>query len=106
MEREIVFVLPGGERHEFKLIGADLVGCTRRDADDWLGKEFVAAGCVPSDPVGKLILADKVIQLARTIPAKTLVTPTPWLHEYLRAVACALERPVVSIDLVEGKLGY
>ena len=79
---------------------------TKRSADDWLAREFESAGCEPSNPMGKLILPDKVIQLARTVTPRTLAAPTPWLHEYLRAVACALGRPFVSIDLVESKLGY
>jgi hypothetical protein len=106
MACEIVFVLTDGDRYEFQLHDADLAGCNKRLADDWLGREFEAAGCEPSNPMGKLILADKVLQLARTIPARALAEPTPWLQDYLRSVACALERPVVSIDLKESKLGY
>ena len=106
MACEIVFLLPGGQRHEFALGDADLLGCNRRIADEWLGREFEAAGCVPTNPVGKLILADKVMQLALGIPAATLAQPTPWLHDFLRAVACGLDRPMVVIDLVENKLGF
>ena len=106
MACEIIFVLAAGDRYEFQLSDADLSGCDKRTADDWLGREFAAAGCEPSNPMGKLILPDKLLQLARTIPAKTLAQPTPWLKDYLRAVACALGKPLVSIDLVESRIGY
>ncbi|MDP2795380.1 MAG: hypothetical protein Q8O25_15095 [Sulfurisoma sp.] len=106
MACQIVFILPDGDRHEFMLHDADLAGCDKRTADDWLAREFEVAGCEPSNPMGKLILPDKVLQLARGVDAKTLAAPTPWLMDYLRAVSCALGKPFVSIDLVESKLGY
>lgn len=106
MACEIVFVLSDGDRYEFQLSDADLAGLDKRAADEWLGREFEAAGCEPANPMGKLILPDKVLQLARTVSAKSLAQPTPWLNDYLRAVACALGKPLVSIDLVEARLGY
>jgi hypothetical protein len=97
---------PGCRGYEFQLGDADLAGCDKRSAEDWLGREFVAAGCEPSNPMDKLIMADKVIQLARTIPAWDLAAPTHWVMDCLHSVACATGLPLVSIDLVESKVGY
>ncbi|MBU0752232.1 MAG: hypothetical protein KJ787_13245 [Gammaproteobacteria bacterium] len=106
MACQIVIVLSDGDRYELMLHDSDLAGCDKHSADDWLAREFETAGCEPASPMGKLILPDKVLQLGRTVTAKMLAAPTPWLKEYLRAVACALGKPFVSIDLVESKIGY
>jgi hypothetical protein len=98
--------LSNGDSHEFELSDADLAGMDARQAQDWLGREFEAAGCVPTNPVGKLLLADKVLVLARTQPEQGFAQPTPWVRDYLRATACAIGRAVITIDLAKHSLGY
>ncbi len=36
----------------------------RNEAYDWLTREFKDMGCVPSNPMGKLILVDRVLNIA------------------------------------------
>lgn len=94
------------ERHEFELSDADLAGMDARRAQEWLGEEFGAAGCVPTNPVGKLLLADKILVLAKTQPEQAFAQPTPWVRDFVRAAAASLGRPVVTIDLANHTLGY
>jgi hypothetical protein len=61
----VTVVTASGERHEFELHDADFAGLDARQAQEWLGQEFEAAGCVPTNPVGKLLLADKILCLAK-----------------------------------------
>ena len=77
-----------------------------RTAQDWLGQEFEGAGCVPTNPVGKLLLADKILVLAKTQPPQGYAQPGPWLKDFLRAAACSLGRPALTIDLARHSLGY
>jgi hypothetical protein len=93
----ITVILDNGDTHDFEL---------SRAAQDWLGREFDAAGCVPTNPVGKLLLADKILVLAKTQVPKTWSQPTQWLKDFLRAAAASLGRPLLTIDLASHTLGY
>lgn len=106
MGSHITVVTSGGERHEFELSDADLAGLTPQQAQEWLGREFEAAGCVPTNPVGKLLLADKILCLAKSQPEAVYAAPTAWVRDFLRAAAGAMGRPVLTIDLGNHALGY
>ena len=102
----VTVVTGKGERHEFELHDADLAGLDARQAQEWLGKEFEAAGCVPTNPVGKLLLADKILCLAKTQQDAVWAAPTPWVKQLLRAAAAAIGRRVLTVDLGKHTLGY
>jgi hypothetical protein len=102
----VTIVTGNGERHEFELHDADLAGLDARKAQEWLGQEFESAGCVPTNPVGKLLLADKILCLAKTQKDSAYAAPTPWVISFLRAAAAAMGRPVLTIDLGNHSLGY
>ena len=89
-----------------KLDVADLAGMDARKAQEWLGREFEAAGCVPTNPVGKLLLADKILCLAKTQKDAVYAEPTPWVNSFVRAAAAAIGRAVLTIDLGNHSLGY
>ena len=106
MSCRITVILADGERLEFAVSARDTASCDSHAAHEWLAREFDAAGCVPANPVGKLLLADKVLNLAKTVSVAVWREQTPWLHDYLKAVACAIGRPLVTIDLPAGIVGY
>jgi hypothetical protein len=71
-----------------------------------LDREYEAAGCVPSNPVGKLLMADKIVSLAKSQSRRAFDPPSPWVSDFLRATAAALERPLITIDFGQHTLGY
>jgi len=105
MSCRITVVLADGERLEFDVPVREAAWDSHA-AHEWLAREFENAGCEPANPVGKLLLADKVLSLAKTVPFSAFAEPTPWLRDYFKAVACAIGRPVVTIDLAGNSLGY
>ena len=102
----VTIVTNNGERHEFELLDADLAGMDTRQAQEWLGQEFESAGCVPTNPVGKLLLADKILCLAKTQKESVYASPSPWVKSFVRASAAAIGRSVLTIDLGNHTLGY
>jgi hypothetical protein len=95
-----------GQRIDYEVQDAEISRFSHEEAKDWLGREFEAAGCVPSNPVGKLLLADRIIGLANVQPKRNFDPPSPWMKDYLAATAAALNCPVVTIDLGSHTLGY
>jgi hypothetical protein len=99
-------VFADGQRMDYELHDAEIARFGRDEAKNWLGQEFEAAGCVPSNPVGKLLLADRIIGLAKEQSKRDFDPPSPWMKEFLAATAAALNCPVVTIDLGNDTLGY
>ena len=106
MACHLTLVFDDGERLEYDLPDADIARFTHDTAHEWLGREFEEAGCVPSNPMGKLLAADKIITLAKSRPRSAFVNDTPWARDYLAAAAAVLARPMVTIDLGSHTLGY
>lgn len=106
MSCKLIVNLANGDSREFDFSDDELSGLDRHTAHEWLIEEFQAAGCLPSNPVGKLLLADTILVLAKTQPAKVFTEPSAWARTYLKAVAVALDSPVVTIDLPGHSLGY
>ncbi|HNQ10402.1 MAG TPA: hypothetical protein PKM45_08250, partial [Giesbergeria sp.] len=71
----------------------------------WLDGEFTAMECEPLRASGKLLLADKVLVVARDAGVSRL-GDREWLGQFARAVTAALSRPVVRIDLQGMTIAY
>jgi hypothetical protein len=106
MACHVTVVFADGERLEYDIADAEIARYSHDSAHEWLGREFEEAGCVPSNPVGKLLAADKIITLAKSRSRLTFENSTPWLRDYLAATAAVLDRSMVTIDLGNHTLGY
>ena len=62
-------------------------------------------GSEPLRPTGKLLLADKVLVVARDAGPRLLNDPQ-WSREFARAASAALDKPVVRIDLGAMTVSY
>jgi hypothetical protein len=71
----------------------------------WLDGEFTAMECEPLRASGKVLLADKVLVVARDAGVSRL-SDRQWLGLFARAVSAALARPVVRIDLQGMTISY
>ena len=75
------------------------------EAHDWLDAQFTQLGSEPLRPSGKLLLADKVLVVARDAGAR-LLGDAQWGPQFARAASAALSRPVVRIDLRAMTVSY
>lgn len=106
MSCHLSVIFDDGVRLDYEIHDAEIARFGRDEAKDWLGSEFEAAGCVPSNPMGKLLLADRVIGLAKEQPRRDFDPPSSWMKDFLAATAAALGSPVVTIDLGNDSLGF
>lgn len=106
MTCHVSVVFDDGQRIDYEVHDAEIARFSREEAKNWLGREFEAAGCVPSNPVGKLLLADRIIGLVKEQPKRDFDPPGPWMKDFLAATAAALACPVVTIDLGADTLGF
>ncbi len=88
---------------EYELIAH--AGPSREEASRWLDEQWLALECEPSNPMGKVLLLDKILNIARYATEKRFAEPGEWAQHYAVAVATVLERPVVRVDIGERIVG-
>ena len=96
MQHEVIIKLPSG--HELHVDVSHDDPMSADTARHWLDEQFVALECEPLRPTGKLLLADKVLVVARAAQ-NHLQKDAAWRETYARAVSSALGRPVVRVDI-------
>lgn len=96
MRSEIRVVAEGGQEFKFDLERAPAL--SNQAARDWLDAEFIRLECEPLRPSGKLLLADKVLVVARAAGASQF-SDAQWGLQYAQAVSAALGKPTVLVDV-------
>lgn len=71
----------------------------------WLDAQFTALDCEPLRPSGKVLLADKVLVIARAAGEKHFEQPE-WRECYARATSAALARPLIQVDVPGMAVSY
>lgn len=87
----------------FKLDG--LPPLDRQQARDWLDQQFVQLECTPLRPGGKVLMADKIMTVAREA-GPALLGNADWGQAFARAASAALGKPVVRIDLASMTVSF
>jgi hypothetical protein len=93
------------ERTEWRFEPDLAVPMSGAEARDWLDAQFTRLGSEPLRPSGKLLLADKVLVVARDA-GPGLLSDAAWGRQFARAASVALDRPVVRIDLRAMTVSY
>jgi hypothetical protein len=92
------------DRHqEYELIVHE--GTSRDAATQWLDAQWQALECEPSNPMGKVLLLDKILAIAKYGGEKRFAENGDWAKQYAQAVIAVLERPVVRVDVADRKVG-
>mgnify|MGYP003617903094 FL=1 len=100
----VVRVIPGARSAwRFDLDRAAPMSST--EARSWLDAQFTQLGSAPLRPTGKLLLADKVLVVARDGGPRLLNDPD-WGLNFARAASAALGKPVLRIDLGAMTVSY
>lgn len=96
MQQEVIINLPAGQELHIDLDA--LQPMSNEEGRRWLDAQFTALDCEPLRPSGKVLLADKVVVVARA-GHKLLQSDAVWRQEFGRATAAVLSRPVVRVDI-------
>ncbi|OJX33259.1 MAG: hypothetical protein BGO74_16350 [Burkholderiales bacterium 68-12] len=103
MHSVVTVCLDKDQEFRFELDGVEPMA--HEQARLWLDGEFTRMECEPLRASGKVLLADKVLVVARAAGA-SLLGDRAWLGQFARAASAALSRPVVRIDLAGMTINY
>ena len=95
MQSEVLVTLSPGQEFRLSTEGPTL---SNEQARRWLDDEFTRLDCEPLRASGKVLLADKVLTVARAAGAPLLGDPA-WSGDFARAASAALAKPIVRVDV-------
>ena len=78
---------------------------TRDEANQWLDAQWEEMDCEPSNPMGKVLVLDKILCIAKYAGEKRFIEAGAWAQTYANAVAAVLERPVVRVNIADRIVG-
>jgi hypothetical protein len=80
-------------------------GMAREEAQRWLDAQWEAFECEPVNPMGKVLVLDRILGVAQYAGEKRFATPDGWARQYADAVAAVMGRPAVRVDVADRIVG-
>ena len=80
-------------------------GLSREDANRWLDAQWEALECEPTNPMGKVLVLDRILGIAQYAGEKRFASQGEWAQQYASAVAAVLDRPAVRVDISDRVVG-
>ena len=106
MSRHVIVSFGQDTEFEYTIPVAELAAISPESARQWFDREFVALECDVPSPIGKILIADRVLSVAKYSGARRFRTDPAWGDLYARHTAALLGRDSVRVDLVNDVLGF
>ena len=103
MRSEVVVSFGAEQETRVKLEG--LAPMSHEEARRWLDEQFLAFEGEPLRATGKVLIADKVLAIARAA-GHARFADAAWSQDFARASAAALAKPVVRVDVSALSVAY
>jgi hypothetical protein len=106
MSRLVVVSFGPEVEFEYKVAAADAAGQSADAARQWFDREFVALECDVPSPIGKVLIADRVLSVAKYAGAQRFREDHEWARQFARNAAVMLGRELVRVDVPNYTVGY
>jgi hypothetical protein len=106
MSRRVIVSFGQDTEFEFFVPAADVAALTAEAARQWFDREFVALECDVPSPIGKVLIADRVLSVAKYAGAERFRDQHDWAREFARNTAVMLDRDLVRVDVPNYTVGY
>jgi hypothetical protein len=106
MSRRVIVSFGQDTEFEYFVPAADLAAQTAEAARQWFDREFVALECDVPSPIGKVLIADRVLSVAKYAGAERFREQGDWARQFARNTAVMLDRDLVRVDVPNYTVGY
>ena len=89
--------------HEYEFIVH--AGMSRDEASQWLNAQWEDLECETTNPMGKVLVLDKILGVAKYAGEKRFAEPGEWAKRFADATATILQRPAVRVDVADHRIG-
>ncbi|MBV8246829.1 MAG: hypothetical protein JO200_00120 [Comamonas sp.] len=105
MRSEVIVVLDADR--EYRVDTQSLSSVSSDEGRRWLDQQFVALDCEPLRATGKVLLADKLVVVAREARSRPeLFGSQDWLNSYAVAAQAVLSKPLIRVDVPAMSISY
>ena len=84
---------------EFHVHADDVAGLDQSSAREWLHEEFDELECTPTNPVGKVLVLDVILNVAKYGGESRFEQAGEWAKKFAVVTAAALDRPALRVDV-------
>ena len=93
-------------QYQYKFSRAELAEGTPEEARRGFDKEFADLQCEASNPMGKVLIIDKILNIARYASERRFIDAKEWATLFARYTALALGRDTIRVDVEAFNIGY
>ncbi|QXZ09397.1 hypothetical protein KUF54_15475 [Comamonas sp. Y33R10-2] len=105
MRSEVIVVLDGDL--EYRVDTQSLPTVSSDEGRRWLDQQFTSLECEPLRATGKVLLADKLVVVAREAQNRPeLFESTDWRNTYAVAAQAVLSKPLIRVDVPAMSISY
>ena len=92
--------------YPYKFSPEDLAESSPEAARRWFDREFSELKSDPVNPVGKVLIIDKILDVARAGGEQRFADGQNWAAKFARCTALALGREMVRVDVPAYSISY
>ena len=105
MRNEVIVVLD--QERQYHMETESLAPLSPELARQWLNEKFVSLGCGPLRATGKVLLADKLVVVAREARHHPdFFDSEQWRNTYAVAAQAVLSKPLIRVDVPAMSISY
>ncbi|BAL26816.1 hypothetical protein AZKH_4543 [Azoarcus sp. KH32C] len=105
MSQHITVAFGAEREYEMTVHQEDASGLDKDSARAWLSHEFDTLECTPSNPMGKILVLDMILNVAKYGGEDRFRQGGEWAKKFAAATAVALDRPVIRVDVAHFVVG-
>jgi hypothetical protein len=106
MSRHVIVSFGQGNEFEFNIPAAEVAALSTDAARQWFDREFIELECDVPSPIGKILMADRVLSVAKYSGAQRFRDQRDWAEQFARNAAVMLGRDLVRVDVPNYTVGY
>jgi hypothetical protein len=106
MSRRVIVSFGQGTEFDFNVPAAEVSGQSADAARQWFDREFVALECDVPSPIGKILMADRLLSVAKYAGVRRFRDEPDWAAQFARNAAAMLGRDLIRVDVPNYTVGY
>lgn len=106
MHQHVIVSFGADKRFEYKLTPEDVAGISADQARRWFDRQFEELECDVPTPMGKVLLVDRILSVARYAGEPRFRERADWAGQFARHAAVMTGREVLRVDVEKNAISY
>lgn len=106
MARTLTVVFGSGKEFEYTIGESELASVAEDAAWRWFDREYAELDCQASSPVGKVLVIDKILNVAKFSGETRFAGDLAWAQEFARHAGRLLDRDKVRVDVGNAAISF